>query len=226
VRRHAFLVLVIAALVGCAAMDAERRKEGLASSRAAIEAAVPCCKTFDELPLIRMSIPFESEVAIDRTGPAFVFAKGKSFFRAFELPTYDSPYELEIVSRTAASGSFALTVNESWFFHPVLLFLDEMRKPIATVRDFRFFRETWGEGPRMIIRLNMDATSKNARYLVAYTEPEYIGRAIEYQFPGGVTPITTASGTIIAPSRPYTLDIPFNYEGRIGIRARPRKATP
>ena len=217
--RYAILLLVLTSLGGCAAGLASRA-DTLGSSRKAITQATPCCEMYSEFNFEPISIPSDKKFDLDRSSPAFVFPSGKSFFRAFRLPTFNVPYTLEIESRFAGEG---LTVHSMWMYYPVLMYLDEQYKPVKVIRDLPFqFTATWSERRYgMSAKVLVSESMKQVRYVVIYTEPDFVSRAYQFHARG-----TSGTGWIVNASSENSAALPFNYEGRVGISAYPYKPTP
>jgi hypothetical protein len=99
-------------------------------------------------------------------------------------------------------------------FYPVLLFLDDQHKPVSVVRNLPFqFDGRWSERRYgMSAKLQMNDAARQSKYLVVYTEPDFLSRAFKFSARG-----TSGVGVIVPRSSSDTSAIPFNYEGRVGL---------
>jgi hypothetical protein len=64
--------------------------------------APACCKVYDDFNYERLTIPDSRTFWINEGAKAFIFATGKSYFKAFELPVYSSPYAISNHSISSA----------------------------------------------------------------------------------------------------------------------------
>src|SRR5262245_56064632 len=128
IRMRAFLALL--GLFVCASSMAQASRAVLDESKAALQAAPSCCKSSLEFPAEKAAFPLEVTLTIDRSGPAFPFPAplGKSFFRVIELPRFEAEYMLHIETHFYGPAS---DENERWLFWPLLLYLDENRRPLG-----------------------------------------------------------------------------------------------
>jgi hypothetical protein len=166
-----------AAALACAALACAALLAGGtagASDLALVEATAPCCEdpsrfAFQPLP-DRGSVDF----AIDRASPLFEFQSGKSFFRAFRLPTTGSPYTLELRSFLEDPDS----PRTARVFFPVMAILtDDFLVSRATDLDALRFDLPMLErtaAPAYRVQLPVDPANTRERYLVVFTPAQLL----------------------------------------------------
>lgn len=171
-------------LAGCAG-DSLRRVDALSQAPAplsisqdsavqALAAAPNCCSGLDTLPYTPLEPGFSGNVVIDRHAPAFEFKSGKSFFRAFKLPSSGRSFEIRLYSQ---AGDSVLAPNAMLLdsrFHTTRL---------LGVEDFSYVPAQGLKGDSLDARLRVDRlyldNPGNESYLVLYTsEAQMAGKTI------------------------------------------------
>src|SRR5512137_1455924 len=129
----------------------------------------PCCDDpsrfgYDALPA-EGSVDF----TIDRGSPLFEFQSGRSFFRAFRLPTVGRPYTLELRSFLDAAES----PRTARVFYPVVAILtDDFLVSRATDLDALRFDLPMLEqttSPAYRLQLPLDPANTRERYVIVFT---------------------------------------------------------
>lgn len=137
-------------LVSCAALNPVPLEETIRS----VDSAKSCCasvKEFDYEPLaMRDSKTFE----ITDQSSAFEFPTGKSYFKAFALPTYAAPYAITIESfpgqHRPAKAPFVASAS---VFVPVAMLLDETHTVTRVIDEPAFKRVDETLFPPSLLRL-------------------------------------------------------------------------
>ncbi len=161
-------------LAGCAG-DSLRRVDALSQAPAplnisqdsavqALKAAPNCCSGLSTLPYTPLEPGFSGNVVIDRQAPAFQFKSGKSFFRAFKLPSSSRSFEIRLYSQ---AGDSVLAPNAMLLdsrFHTTRL---------LGVEDFSYVPAQGLKGDSLDARVRVDRlyldNPGNESYLVLYT---------------------------------------------------------
>ncbi|WPC06854.1 MalM family protein [Pseudomonas benzenivorans] len=175
-------------LAGCS-HDALRRVDALArtpapiatsqsSALAALAAAPLCCNSLGELPYTPIGPDFSASVQIDRHAPAFAFASGKSFFRAFALPLNSRSFEIRLYSQ---AGDTVLAPN-------VMLLDSQFRVTrLLGADDFDYVAAQGLKGDSLDARLRVDRlyldNPGNESYLILYTSDAQMAGATVMQHP-------------------------------------------
>ncbi len=119
----AWLAILLAGCAGVTERDYRLDRQGL--DRALAFAPV-CCASLARLPWREAPLGGTERFALHPGSPAFVFASGKSFFRAWRLPAPAGGLTLQIRSDPVETGD-----GDILLFAPALLLLD---------RDYRQLR--------------------------------------------------------------------------------------
>ena len=171
-------------LAGCAG-DSLRRVDALSQAPAplnisqdsavqALKAAPNCCSGLSTLPYTPLDPGFSGNVVIDRHAPAFEFKSGKSFFRAFKLPSSSRSFEIRLYSQ---AGDTVLAPNAMLLdsrFHTTRL---------LGVEDFSYVPAQGLKGDSLDARVRVDRlyldNPGNESYLVLYTsDAQMAGKTI------------------------------------------------
>src|SRR5690606_19877995 len=130
----------------------------------ALAAATPCCASLRELPYAPIPANFSGDVVIDRNAPAFEFQSGKSFFRAFQLPTNSRSFEIRLYSQ---AGKTVLA--------PTAMLLDSNFRMtrLLGAEDFVYEPAAGLKGDSLDARLRVDRlyhdNPGNEQYLILFT---------------------------------------------------------
>jgi hypothetical protein len=136
--------------------------------------STPCCEdpsrfAFDALPA-RGDLDF----AIDRRSPVFEFQSGRSYFRAFRLPSEGPAYVLELRSFLDEPGS----PRSARMFVPVMAILtDDFLVSRATDLDALRFDLPMLErttAPAYRVQLPIDPANTRERYVVVFTPAQLV----------------------------------------------------
>ena len=174
VKQPLLIILVLAAcsmlqLSGCATTY----KEAITS----YNDAQVCCKTMGEFLYETINVGQSKEFLIDKNSQAFAFNSGKSYFKAFMLPTSAQPYHVKIESYSLASNEGP---SGDYVFYPALITLDKNYNilHVSDPRRFQPLKNTFLDQPSFIfwqnagfkLRGQLPVTEKsNEKYLVILT---------------------------------------------------------
>lgn len=135
----------------------------------------PCCASFREFSFEKLSngnaVSFELEAKSDLYG----FDTGKSYFKAFELPPYSSPYRLIVKSYMQGDH-----INTAYIFSPHILTLDSEYKLVRSLGKGLFklkktYTETWGLPFKHEGAIEFREENAGERYVVIMTTDELLG---------------------------------------------------
>ncbi|HEY6838500.1 MAG TPA: MalM family protein [Geobacteraceae bacterium] len=139
--------------------------------------APACCTTLAELPSDSLRVGEEKSFDLGKDSPAFDFAGGKSFFRAFALPGEPYPYRVTVSSFLVGDD-----LRTAYLFSPQLVTLDADHRVVRATGPGDFVVEKVGlaeslrEGGRLRSKLvgglDFPDASRGERYLVVLTSDE------------------------------------------------------
>ncbi len=140
-----------------------------------------CCRSFKEFGYERLRLPGSKSFNINKHSSASSFSSGKSFFRAFALPEFSSPYTISIESYVQGKN-----LTDGYVFSPAIIFLNEDHQITRTI--LRGLFEYTGDGPAKPLTPNaalagkIDITheNKNYRYMIILTQGNTLGKAHEH----------------------------------------------
>lgn len=165
--RTSSAILFVAMLVfmtGCVSKD-----HNLALAQATMQ---PCCNSFREISYENLTEAGSGIVAIDETTPLYAFEGGKSFFKAFRLPS-----EVEVITVKSFYDPGSLLKN---LFRPVVTLLNEDYSRSRTIR-LPLQREEYGKRP-MFVYGTVEIKSKE-RYLIVHTDDDAYGDSFHHFYP-------------------------------------------
>lgn len=214
------LIILLLLLSSCAAM---------VTYRTAVDSfmkATPCCTSMAEFKYDPLPSDEPVTFRLDENSDSFVFPSGKSYFKAFRLPSKEIPYRTHV-------KSFALgeTIDKAHIFYPQIALLDD-RFTICKLSDPGDFvlkkaglKETasvsWG---LLMLKLegSMQVDIADARYLVIFTTKELMGISTSEHTVQRVQPIPVPipSGVLIGavPWGKKSVTIPNSPFGWLSIR--------
>jgi maltose operon protein len=138
-------------------------------------APIAAYQGFADFPFEKLSLKDNRLFLIDEHSPAFNFATGKSFFRAFALPQSSTPYTV-----TLRSYLVGPTLKNGYIFAPRAIFLDDSFTVTRTLGtdDFHyanpgFFENMGGKGLSWRAMLEgstrIDRSARDEHYLIILT---------------------------------------------------------
>jgi hypothetical protein len=180
-----------------------------------------CCTSMQEFEFEGIQIGDSRDFDLNENSPAYQFDTGKSYFKAFELPEWSSPYHLSI--RSYMLGDH---IDSAYIFYPQILTLNDNYEVVRSTdpRVFQFkkagftetAKQTWGLMYKLEGRISFTEENKPERYLIILTTDELLKaktststwRTVPIIFPGivGVIPIGK-----------YEVSVPHSPVGRISI---------
>ena len=186
--KYMISLILAVLLTGCAT--------SIEKQSASLQEANSCCTSLNELPF--KPLVLSQKIKLDQTANVFDFAKGRSYFAAYELP--------EGGARKFRIKSFFNGMFIGQYLDPVILVLDESRQEIAIgTLEMKFFEAgpSWDGEAHMLGEFVLD---QRARYLVLLTSkfdsmaPVAITKPTGYGYMIGSTPIVA-----VAPSQSIQL---------------------
>jgi hypothetical protein len=170
-RRHLFTVVAITViLAGCASV--QQRAEELRSK-------LPCCATLPEIPYRPADLRPEHIFELSDTSPVFNFREGKSYFHAISIQPSAASRNVKVRIFQQGSQGFEPMKN-SLVLCPTVVFLDEEKKPFASVDlPISKAKPTSFLGPSItearVWHSSMDVPAA-AAHIIFYTKPTLFGR--------------------------------------------------
>jgi maltose operon protein len=177
-----------------------------------------CCGSYDEFEYEKLALPDSRNFKIDENSQAFVFDTGKSYFKAFELPEYSSPYKISVKSYMMGE-----TVKTGYIFYPAVIFLNaeyEVTRIIETGL-FRYAKaglsETWGPGRKLEGTIHIDRDNSNERYMLILTTEELLGATEEDEVPVMIPVIFPGFVGVIPTWKKEKVFVPHSPVGEFAI---------
>lgn len=169
------------------------------------------------------SVGFE----LDETSPAYQFRGGKSYFKAFKLPEYESPYLIAV--KTYTIGEVA---DRYHIFAPKLTILDEKYSVAMETQPKRldFQRVKFGEslsvggGSTIAAEVSLVIDSPEYKYIVIHTTDKQL---LEHGIKSApdLRYIPIPGGGIFIPTGKYIhFAIPHSPFGKLVIETRMHKS--
>ena len=144
----------------------------------ALAAAKPCCSSLQQLPYMPIPANFSGDVVIDPSAPAFEFQSGKSFLRAFALPSNSRSFEIRLYSQ---AGKTVLA--------PSAMLLDSQFRLTRLLgsEDFVYEPAAGLKGDSLDARLRIDRlyhdNPGNEQYLILFTSERQLAGQTVLQHP-------------------------------------------
>lgn len=209
---HRILVLLASALLagGCASVK---------GGRDSLAASPLCCTSPAEIRYQRLASGEIAKVSIETESPARLFASGRSYFAAFELPQSAQHKFLEVVT-----GSDQPWVPSVVLFMPSVLVLDAqfkeltLERPPVTVQGYPAWDAGFLSG---IIFTTAAALPPNALYVVVYTAEDNSGKTVGYDAVTEGQMVMSGNIPIYLPGgKQYQRQIDLGVTGKIAVRVR------
>jgi maltose operon periplasmic protein len=185
------------------------------------------CNGYQEFGYEKLDIPDSKSFRIDKDSKVFGFDTGKSYFKAFELPKYSSPYSILIKSyelNGKPTSFFAPAIT--YVFSPAIMFLDErftvtrfMEKGVFHYTTASFF-EVFGTTAMMrMLEAKIPITQENAndRYMVILTTDELLKEKEVFVSPSFVPLILPGVVGAVPTGRVNVSNIPHSPIGKIKV---------
>lgn len=190
--RYGIVLSLVLASTGCVNISEDRAK---------LAEAKVCCNKFAELPYAKLALPEMRSVKLDAASPAYIFDSGKSYFAAFEMPPWTTPYEVSIEA-ISIGGAFL----------PKVKILDSQFKIVRTL-DAKYPYVSAGN-----IEFFVNRENESERYMIIHSS------AVEGGTPGmivnpTIVPIGTAVIQLGATERRVT--VPYSPTGTIHLKVKP-----
>lgn len=179
-----------------------------------------CCTSMAELPIEPLLPGGATSFNLDAGSPAYRFATGKSYFRAFSLPQGPYPYRVTVSSYLI--GDYLKT---AYLFAPQLVTLDEQRHVVRstgpgtfsiTRTSFMEALQTAGDFPYKIEGgLTFNDQNRDERYLVVMTTDELLRQ--KTPFPAKELPMLILGSSGTSSSRPNEVEVIHAPGGKVSI---------
>jgi hypothetical protein len=141
-------------LVGCSAMPA-------AQQQVTLEAKVVCCKDVKAFEYVSLRPDTDARFVLDEKSPVYQFARGKSYFKAFEVETAPNRF---LFVKSYFNG---MLIGQ--YLQPIFLFLDAGYEPLVALTPRQEFEEGnmfRDNNAHMVGGVRIPASAK---YVVVYT---------------------------------------------------------
>ena len=214
------VVVLLINLLSCSVQIPKAPERSLESSKTAINKAVVCCKDFNEMDFSKVLKYDDYPFLIDRQSLAFQFETGKSFFKAFTLPKFESPYVVEVGSWFSEVDISDL--SKAHVFKPMVLLLDAQFKPIEIIPYLSYEYFSAWDYSGMSARFLVTDSLRDVKYLVVYTEGDLEQKKVLFRI-ASVMALPSSFWGII----PETADeVAMSHEGKINISLNKVDLTP
>ncbi|HWY62748.1 MAG TPA: hypothetical protein VNW15_12680 [Rhizomicrobium sp.] len=120
----------VAVAIALVCFGCQNGRFDIVPSQEAYKVAIACCSNFQELTYTKLATGRATGVTIMASDQAYAFSTGISYFKAFELPTLQPKSEIVIESAEVISPGVG-----TFFFYPLVTFLDNSKQVIATVNQ-------------------------------------------------------------------------------------------
>lgn len=176
-----------------------------------------CCQSPKYFSYEELKLGDSKILELDENSPAFQFNTGKSYFKAYSLPSYTGPYKVSIQSYM--HGSYIETAH---IFVPKLIFLNE-RYEVVRATDVRELRieqaalsETWGLRFKLVGSIGVSKDNSNEKFLVVTTTAELLQGKTSIAVPQTI-PVPLAGSMLPIPAGEKRVSVPNSPVGRIKI---------
>jgi hypothetical protein len=157
----------------------------LGTARERYEAApVASFQSFADFPYEKLSLKDSKAFRMDEHFPAFDFATGKSFFKAFSLPQSPTPFTVTVRSYLVGQD-----IQTGYIFAPRVIFLDERFTVTRTLGkgDFHYAKpglfETWDWRAMLESSTRIDQSALDECYLIILTTKEALQKKTTLEYP-------------------------------------------
>jgi hypothetical protein len=145
-----------------------------------LDAKTPCCNSVSEFNYEQLITGSPTALLLGEESPVFTFNTGKSYFKAFSIPTQAQGRKLHV--RSKPTGSVALE-TEKWsqVYCPQVTFLDQSFTAVSSShRVPRYVRGMWSAGFMSDFDIPV-----SAHYVVFHTNRETDGLFVTRYTSGG-----------------------------------------
>jgi maltose operon protein len=182
--------------------------------------ATVCCSGYSDFNYEKLVIPDTKVFWLNEESKTFVFDTGKSYFKAFELPKYSSPYSISI-----KSYKIGQTADSFYIFSPAVMFLDErfnvtrllsrnvLQYHAISLVDF----DAAGSARALEGKITVAADNTDERYMIILTTSELLAEKTIETYPSFVPFIFPGAVGVIPTGRMNTFIIPHSPSGKIKI---------
>ncbi len=194
--------------------------------------AAICCASMEQFSFETLKIGDSKSFDLNERSPAFQFATGKSYFKAFLLPQSSYPYVITVTSYMLGDS-----IDSAYILFPQIITLNEDYKLMRSSDPNNVMllkagfsetaRETWGLMYKLVVELPYEESNKPEKYLIVLTTSELLGaksslstlRVAPIVWPGMVGAIPVGTKEVLIPHSPA---------GRINVslRSKEKGATP
>jgi maltose operon protein len=191
----------------------------LGTARERYEAApVASYQSLADFPYEKLRLKDSKAFRMDEHSPAFDFATGKSFFKAFSLPLSPTPYTVTVRSYLVGQD-----IQTGYIFAPRVIFLNERFIATRTLEkgDFHYAQpglfETWGWRAMLESSTRIDQSARDERYLIILTTTEALQEKTTLQYPVIIPFIFFGAVGAIATGETVDTPVPNSPVGNLRI---------
>lgn len=180
-----------------------------------------CCTSMSEFQYEMLHIGDSQSFDLNEKSDAFLFATGKSYFKAFELPQGQYPFQVLIKSYIIGDH-----IASAYIFHPHILTLNEKYDVVRSTDSSSFcfkksgFWETLKEtrGVQRILEGFVSFTEENSneKYLVILTTESLLQKKIHENY-RTIIPIILPGMVMALPGMKATATIPASPVGHVKV---------
>jgi len=212
-RQFILLICLTLALSGCAVPYSKVISQ--------YQSAAICCTSMQEFEFEGIRIGDSRDLDLNENSPAYQFDTGKSYFKAFELPEWPSPYHLSI--RSYMLGDH---IDSAYIFYPQIVTLNDDCELVRST-DPRVFqlkkagftetaKQTWGLMYKLEGQISFTEENKAEKYLIILTTDELL-KAKTSTSTWRTVPIIFSGIVAVIPIGKYEVLVPHSPVGRISI---------
>lgn len=214
--RGAFLLVLLPLIAGCAP------RLDMATAQASYSALKPTVASYDAMNFTPLSYPSVMPSSVTVADPAFDFGKdGTSYFKAYELPQRDAPYQVAVSMGKFAYGCMPCSTG---LFVARVTLLDAAKKPVAVEMKGPVYYDATSTRWRQDW---FDVTpAMNARYLIIHTTRDDIARGDDEDRSRGASVAPVGGLFIPIPGGQTVVHADGSPIGPISVALRPVTATP
>src|SRR3990172_9604712 len=170
-----------------------------------------CCQSLRDIPYEDLNSGDSKILDLNEKSPAFQFDTGKSFFKAYSLPPYTSPYMIRV-----QSYMYGDYFDFAHIFVPRLIFLNEKYEIVRATDPWNFrlkkadHFETWGLRYKIVGDIDVSEENRNEKFFIVITTEELLqGKTlvsalmtVPIPLAGVMLPIPVGEKEVLVPNSP------------------------
>ncbi|HYA21497.1 MAG TPA: MalM family protein [Burkholderiales bacterium] len=163
-------------LLVCVLACSCQTNQPVSPARRDLESAAVCCQGYEKFDFQALKLGDSESFIINTASPAFNFASGKSYFKAFRLPIQARSYFIVVNSYFTDKDNLS---RSPYIFHPVVALLDAQYRVTRTidqgiVNPIESGNSMNNASLEIEIRVNPQVVDE--RFMVIYTTPDFLNQ--------------------------------------------------